>query len=65
MPKASQSTAAHSASGPGYEGRFDELGDYTVAFEQFSDGGDMAPLSAACPTIAASAHTGGSWSRAA
>jgi len=44
VSKASRSTAAHSASGPGYEGRFDELGDYTVAFEQFSDGGDMAPL---------------------
>jgi hypothetical protein len=25
-------------------GCFDELGDFTVAFEQFSDGGDMAPL---------------------
>lgn len=32
------------ASGPGYEGRFDELGDFTVAFETFSDGGDFAPL---------------------
>ena len=44
MPKASKATAARSASGPGYEGRFDELGDYTVAFEQFSDGGDLTPL---------------------
>ena len=44
MPKASKSTAARSADGPGYEGRFEELGDYTVAFEAFSDGGDMAPL---------------------
>ena len=42
--KGIQATAARSASGPGYEGRFDELGDYTVAFEQFSDGGDTAPL---------------------
>ena len=44
MPQASRSSAARTASGPGYEGRFDELGDYTVAFEQFSDGGDMTPL---------------------
>jgi hypothetical protein len=44
MARASRTTAARAASGPGYEGRFDELGDYTVAFEQFSAGGDMAPL---------------------
>jgi hypothetical protein len=44
MPKASADTAAHSAGGPGYEGRFDAVGDYTVAFERFSDGGDMALL---------------------
>ena len=44
MPGTSKTTAPRTASGPGYEGRFDELGDYTVAFEQFSGGGDMAPL---------------------
>ena len=44
MPKASKATAARSASGPGYEGRFEELGEYTVAFEEFTEGGDMAPL---------------------
>ena len=44
MPKASKATAGRSASGPGYEGRFEELGDYTVAFEEFSEGGDFAPL---------------------
>jgi hypothetical protein len=44
MPRASKTTSAHTASGPGYEGRFDELGTYTVAFEQFTGGGDMAPL---------------------
>jgi hypothetical protein len=44
MPRASKTTAARAASGPGYEGRFDELGDYTVSFEQFSEGGDLAPL---------------------
>jgi hypothetical protein len=44
MPKASRTTAARTARGPGYEGQFEELGDYTVAFERFSDGGDMAPI---------------------
>ena len=43
MPKASKATAARSASAHGYEGRFEELGDYTVAFEEFTAGGDMAP----------------------
>jgi len=44
MPKASREGAAHRADGPGYEGRFDELGDHTVAFEAFNAGRDMAPL---------------------
>ena len=44
MAKASKATAARSTSGHGYEGRFEELGDYTVAFEEFTAGGDMAPL---------------------
>jgi hypothetical protein len=44
MPSASKATAARAASGPGYEGHFEELSDYTVAFEQFTSGGDMAPL---------------------
>jgi len=44
MPKGAKDTAARTASGPGYQGRFDELGEYTVAFEQFAAGGDMAPL---------------------
>ena len=44
MPKASKATAARSASAHGYEGRFEELGDYSVAFEEFTAGGDMAPL---------------------
>jgi hypothetical protein len=44
MARASKTTAVRAASGPGYQGHFDELGDYTVAFEQFTGGGDMAPL---------------------
>jgi hypothetical protein len=44
MPKASKTGAPRTANGPGYEGRFAELAGYTVAFETFSAGGDMAPL---------------------
>src|SRR6476661_2754582 len=44
MPKSSKTSAAEHASAPGYDGRFDELGGYTVAFEEFSEGGDFAPL---------------------
>jgi hypothetical protein len=44
MSKASKTSAPQNASGPGYEGHFAELEGYTVAFETFSDGGDMAPL---------------------
>jgi hypothetical protein len=35
MAKASKETAARSATGHGCEGRFDELGDYAVAFDEF------------------------------
>lgn len=44
MAKASRATAGRTATGPGYEGRFDELDAYTVAFERFSEGGDLAPM---------------------
>src|SRR6478672_11421853 len=44
MPKSSKASAAQSSSAPGYEGHFDELGGYTVAFEEFSEGGDFSPL---------------------
>ena len=44
MPKSAKDTAAESASQPGYEGRFAQLDSYTVAFEEFSEGGDFSPL---------------------
>jgi hypothetical protein len=44
MAKTSRATAVRTATGPGYEGHFDELDGYTVAFERFSDGGDLAPM---------------------
>ena len=56
MPKASQTTAGRAASGPGYEGRFDELGDYTIAFEQFTGAATWRRCSAACPTTTNDLH---------
>jgi hypothetical protein len=44
VPKSSKASAAQSVSGPGYEGRFGQLEGYPVAFEEFSEGGDFAPL---------------------
>src|SRR4051812_28179378 len=44
MPKAAKTTAEQSSSAPGYEARSSELAGYTVAFEEFNDGGDFAPI---------------------
>jgi hypothetical protein len=44
MPKASKDAASHVESAHGYEGRFAEIGSYTVAFETYSDDADLAPL---------------------
>ncbi len=49
MPKASRDTAARSETAPGYEGRFEQLGPYTVAFESFDQDMDAAPLFAGLP----------------
>ena len=49
MPKASRDTAAHTETAPGYEGRFDQLGNYTVGFEAFETDMDAAPLFAGLP----------------
>jgi hypothetical protein len=34
---------------PGYEGAFAEIDDYTVAFEEYSEDADMAPLFVGLP----------------
>ena len=34
---------------PGYEGRFAEVGEYTVAFESYSADADLSPLFAGLP----------------
>ena len=44
MPKVSREGASSSEEAPGYEGRFEDLGGYTVAFERYSEDADMAPL---------------------
>src|SRR5262245_13423155 len=56
MPKASRATAPRTAEGPGYEGHFAELAGYTVAFEEFSDGGDFAPLFRGLPDDRCQSH---------
>jgi mannose-6-phosphate isomerase-like protein (cupin superfamily) len=44
MPKVSKQTASSAERAPGYEGRFEELGDHTVAFETYSEDADLASL---------------------
>lgn len=44
------------------EGRYVELDSYTVGFKTHKVDMDPARCSKACPTIAASARTGASWS---
>ena len=44
MPKASRQTAAESMKVEGYEGHYEELGGYTVAFETYTADADLAPL---------------------
>ena len=39
-----QGSASHVEKMPGFEGRFEQLGDYTVGFERFEDAVDAAPL---------------------
>jgi hypothetical protein len=49
MPKVSKQTASSIEQAPGYEGRFEDLGGYTVAFETYSEDADLAPLFAGLP----------------
>jgi len=42
MAKVSKDGASQSESAPGYEGRFEELGGYTVAFETYTEDSDLA-----------------------
>lgn len=49
MPKVSKESASHVEAMPGFEGRYEQLGDYTVGFERFDDAIDAAPLFAGLP----------------
>jgi len=49
MPKVSREGASITHEAPGYEGRFEDLGGYTVAFETYSEDADLAPLFAGLP----------------
>jgi hypothetical protein len=44
MPKVAKESASHVEAMPGYEGRFERLGPYTVGFERFEEDMDAAPL---------------------
>jgi hypothetical protein len=49
MPKISKQTASTTETAPGYEGRFEDLGGYTVAFEAYTEDADLAPLFVGLP----------------
>jgi hypothetical protein len=49
MGKASKATAPDRQSLEGYEGAFAYLGDFTVAFEEYSADADLGPLFAGLP----------------
>jgi hypothetical protein len=49
MPKASRESASQQVSIEGYEGRFEELGGYTVGFETYTADADLAPLMTGLP----------------
>jgi len=49
MPKTSKETASTVESAPGYEGRFEDLGGYTVAYETYTEDADLAPLFVGLP----------------
>lgn len=49
MPKVSRETATTTETAPGYEGRFEDLGGYTVAYETYTEDADLAPLFAGLP----------------
>jgi mannose-6-phosphate isomerase-like protein (cupin superfamily) len=49
MPKISKQSASTTETAPGYEGSFEDLGGYTVAFETYTEDADMAPLFVGLP----------------
>ena len=55
MAKASKDSASQSESAPGYEGRFEQLEGYTVAFESYTEDSDMSSLFKGLPDDACQA----------
>lgn len=49
MPRSSRESASQQVSLEGYEGRFEELGGYTVGFETYTADADLAPLMRGLP----------------
>ena len=49
MPKISKQNASNIESAPGYEGAFEDLGGYTVAFETYTEDADLAALFVGLP----------------
>jgi hypothetical protein len=49
MPKIAKQAASTTETAPGYEGRFEDLGGYTVGFESYTEDADMAPLFVGLP----------------
>jgi hypothetical protein len=49
MPKASKQTASDSMVVEGYEGHFEELGGFTVGFENYTADADLAPFFVGLP----------------
>jgi hypothetical protein len=49
MPKTSKQTASHAEDMGIMEGRYEQLGDYTVGFETFRKDADAAPLMKGLP----------------
>jgi hypothetical protein len=49
MPKASRTTASEAFELEGYEGHFEDFGQYTVGFESYTADADLAPLFAGLP----------------
>ena len=49
MPKASKQTTSESMTVEGYEGHYEELGGYTVAFETYTADADLAPFFVGLP----------------
>ena len=49
MPKASKSRASETVDVDGYQGHFEDFGQYTVGFETYTADADLAPLFAGLP----------------